>query len=167
MIELVRQLDLLLFGPTVQFAARSRYSLADSVARLRASLLPRWNPLARLRPGLCGRVKVDDVFARWYNPMVHNLIRPAFAGSFRTENGQVVLRGEIGVSRAQKIRVFIAMLLFLALPLVALALHVPERAAVLWPMLLPLVALLATVVLSVVRRCDVKRIADALDNALS
>jgi len=55
-------LDQLFFGPALQVVAHSRYSLDDSVARLRAALLPRFLGLALpFRTGLSGTVGLDGV----------------------------------------------------------------------------------------------------------
>lgn len=160
-------LDQLFFGPALRFAAQSRYSLEDSIARVRAALVPRWifgpRPFQR---GLCGTVEPDRVHVK-----VHYAWRRSgvawFDGAFSGGPSGATLAGEIHVPLAYKL------LLLLPIPLVVFDLVLAaQRGARVpsWTVIIATAIFVQVIVLvasRLQRRCDDRAIADALDSALA
>ena len=157
----------LLFGPTLLFEASSKYSLDDAVDRLRAAVISRFSLASIFREGLKGTVRSDRVCLRWKCAWHDNGFGPTFRGTFVSDAGGVRLVGQIGIPTLHRILV-----IFLTFgPPILLWAYVeagiiPTFA---WPAIF--LALPAVIIALIVSRAyhqrDSRRIADALDNALS
>lgn len=160
-------LDQLFFGPALLFAAKSRYSLDESIARVRAALVPRW--LFGPKPfqaGLCGTVDPGRVHVKMHYAYRRSGVT-FFDGAFSTDASGVTLGGQIHVPFYYKL------LLLLPIPVVVVDLYAAaERGARLpsWAIIIGTAIFVQVVVVvasRLQRRCDDKAIADALDNALA
>jgi len=166
-MSLFQDLDQLFFGPTLQFVARSKYSLDESVARLRAALLPKfWRLVLPFRTGLCGSVERDYVHVKAHQGWRRSGVA-WFDGRFSADRSGVTLRGLIYVPTIYKI------LFLLPIPVVVVELAWAEqrgaRIPAWWIIIATalLVQSLIVVASRLQRGCDEKLIADLLDNALS
>lgn len=160
-------LDQLFFGRTLQFAAQSRYSLDESVARLRAALLPRfWRLSLPTRTGLCGSVDPDHVHVKAHQRWRRSCIA-CFDGAFSTDRSGVTLSGQIYVPLASKL------LLLLPIPVVVAELAWAEQRGALipaWWIVIATALFVQAIVLvasRLQRGCDERLLADLLDNALA
>lgn len=160
-------LDQFFFGPTLQFVAQSRYSLDESVARLRAALLPRfWRFVLPFRTGLCGSVEPDRVHVKAHQGWRRSGVA-LFDGAFSSDRTGVTLSGQIHVPLVYKL------LLLLPIPVVVVELAWAEQRGARIPSwwIIIATALFVQVIVLVASRlqrsCDNKLIADLLDNALS
>jgi hypothetical protein len=161
---ILKYFDLLLFGPVVQYAVTSRYSLGASVMRLRSVVKP-WYRLG-FHQGLWGTVSADSVRIAWYRPLFGKGPSPRFDGAFVDDTDVVKLTGIIGVPRVSK---FIFPLFF-AFMCALVFVILPGLSA--WSISAAMVvagfATIATIaMLRVAHRDDYQRIADALDAVLS
>ena len=166
-MSIFEYLDQLFFGPALRFAATSRYSLEDSIARVRAALVPRWLFGARpFRNGLCGVVGPDRVHVKMHYAWRRSGVA-WFDGAFSTAPSGVTLDGEIHVPLAYKL------LLSVPIPVVIIDLVMAaQRGARLpsWAIIVGTALFVQVIVLiasRMQRRCDDKAIADALDSALA
>jgi hypothetical protein len=166
-MSIFQYLDQLFFGPALRFAAKSRYSLEDSVERLRSAILPRFAGIARpFKTGLCGVVEPSRVHVK-----VHYAWRRSgvawFDGAFLADSSGVTLDGEIHVPLAYKL------LLLVPIPVIIVDLvmadqrgaHLPS-----WTVIIATAIFVQAIILvasRLQRRCDDQAIADALDNALT
>ena len=166
-MSLLEYLDQLFFGPTLQFVAQSRYSLDESVARLRAALLPKfWRLVLPFRTGLCGSVEPDRVHVKAHQGWRRSGVA-WFDGAFSTDRSGVTLSGQISVPLLYKL------LFLLPIPVVVVELAWAEQRGARIPSwwIIIATALLVQAVVIVASRlqrgCDERLIADLLDNALS
>lgn len=160
-------LDRLFFGPTLQFVAHSRYSLDDSVARLRAALLPRFlNIVLPFRTGLCGSVAADRVHVKAHQGWRRSGVS-WFDGAFSTDRSGVTLSGQIYVPLLYKF------LFLLPIPVVVVELAWAEQRGARipsWWIIIATALFVQAIVLiasRLQRGCDERLIADLLDNALT
>lgn len=166
-VNIFQYLDQLFFGPTLEFVARSKYSLDESVARLRGALLPKvWRLALPFRTGLCGSVEPEHVHVKAHQGWRRSGVA-WFDGAFSTDRSGVTLTGQIYVPLLYKI------LFLLPIPVVVVELAwAAERGARIpaWWIIIA-TALFVQVIVVVASRlqrgCDEKLIADLLDNALS
>jgi hypothetical protein len=166
-MSLFEYLDQLFFGPALAFVARSKYSLDDSVARLRAALLPKfWRLVLPFRTGLCGSVEPDRVHVKAHQGWRRSGVA-WFDGAFSTDRSGVTLSGQIHVPLLYKI------LFLVPIPVVVAELAWAEqrgaRVPAWWITIATalLVQIIVVVASRLQRGCDEKLIADLLDNALS
>jgi hypothetical protein len=166
-MSLLDYLDQLFFGPTLQFVAQSKYSLDESVARLRAALLPRfWRLALPFRTGLCGTVEPDRVHVKAHQGWRRSGVA-WFDGTFSADQSGVTLSGQISVP------LFYKLLFLLPIPAIVVDLawaaqrgaRIPEW----WIIIGTAVFVQAIVVVAsrLQRGCDERLIADLLDNALT
>jgi hypothetical protein len=157
----------LLFGPTLQFVAATKYSLDDAVDRLRASVIPKFSLQSIFREGLKGTVRSDWVCLRWKTAWNENGFRPMFRGRFVSDASGVRLVGLIGMPTLH--RVLLIVIPFLPPILLWVYLNVGILPANAWPIIpVPLaIVVIALIVSRAFRQRDYQLIADALDNALS
>src|SRR5579859_5482156 len=166
-MSLLEYLDQLFFGPTLQFVAQSKYSLDESVARLRAALLPRfWRLVLPFRTGLCGTVEPDHVHVKAHQGWRRSGVA-WFDGAFSTDRSGVTLSGQISVP------LFYKLLFLLPIPVIVVELAwAAQRGARIpawWITITTALFVQAIVVVAsrLQRGCDERLIADLLDNALS
>lgn len=166
-LSLVEYFDNLFFGPTLEFVARSKYSLDESVARVRAALLPKfWRLVLPFRTGLCGTVEPDRVHVKAHQGWRRSGVA-WFDGAFSTDRSGVTLSGQIAVP------LFYKLLFLLPIPVIvveiAWAAQRGARIPAWWITIATALFVQAIVVLAsrLQRGCDEKLIADLLDNALS
>ncbi|HEY7995120.1 MAG TPA: hypothetical protein VID24_12985 [Candidatus Eremiobacteraceae bacterium] len=166
-MSLLEYLDQLFFGPTHQFVAQSKYSLDESVARLRAALLPKfWRLVLPFRTGLCGTVEPDRVHVKAHQGWRRSGVS-WFDGAFSTDRSGVILSGQISVPLLYKL------LFLLPIPVVvfeiAWAAQRGARIPAWWITIATAIFVQAVVIVAsrLQRGCDERLIADLLDNALS
>jgi hypothetical protein len=168
-MNIFEYLDNLLFGPTLQFVASTKYSLDNAVQRLRAAVIPRFSLAGIFRAGLKGTVRPKWVCLRWKKPWSDNGFRPMFHGSFVSDARGVLLVGQIGVPVWQKAASG------LLIPIATVAYWIFWQDRLILPILVSVAMstalvvgfILQFIVLRVFHRNDYQLIADALDNALS
>lgn len=166
-MSIFEYLDRLFFGPTLEFVARSKYSLDESVARVRAALLPKfWRLVLPFRTGLCGSVEAGRVHVKAHQGWRRSGVA-WFDGAFSTDRTGVTLSGQIYVP------LFYKMLFLLPIPVIVAELAwAAERGARIpaWWIIFTtalFVQIIVVVASRLQRGCDEKLIADLLDNALS
>ena len=169
-MNLFAYLDNLLFGPTLQFEATTKYSLEDAVQRLRAAVIPRFSLAGIFRTGLKGTVRADHVCVRWKDSWSRNTLRPSFLGEFVLESGGVRLLGQIGIRIWQKA----PLLAFIPVEICVwiVMTHISQEAFMpqfVRPFFFAAIAFFFIAQFLILRafRRDYQLIADALDNALS
>jgi len=167
-MNLLRAISDLIFGETVAFAVTSRYSLDNSIARLRGvtARVPFWPPL---RTGLVGSVQPQRVRLRWHNAWIHSGPKAEFAGAFVQDGQSLALVGTIGVPVVARALVLGLLPVSLSAALIFYTEVSTQSAGPLrWlALVFPISWLLATMISVQFGRGDVQRIADALDGALS
>ena len=84
--------------PTRHASYASKYSLSDSVARL-SDRVKKDNWRNRLRGGILGTVKPDEVILRYFRPLNIFSAGMRFHGSFVEKNGSTVLIGRFQVPK--------------------------------------------------------------------
>ncbi|HET9342969.1 MAG TPA: hypothetical protein VFO25_08660 [Candidatus Eremiobacteraceae bacterium] len=166
-MSLLEYLDQLFFGPALQFVAHSKYSLDESVARLRAALLPKfWRLVLPFRTGLCGTVEPDRVHVKAHQGWRRSGVA-WFDGAFSTDRSGVTLSGQIAVP------LFYKLLFLVPIPIIvveiAWAAHRGARIPAWWITIATAVFVQVIVVVAsrLQRGCDERLIADLLDNALA
>lgn len=163
--------DDLLFGPAVEFAATTRYSLDDSIARLASVTMPRFQLTPRFHQGLFGEVNADRVAVAWHNIWLHDQLQPWFVGRFIGAGHGVELRGTIGMQPLARILSYAAVLIWAFVFLPVWYFQIVRPHAMQHPLLatiaISLLALGSILAQARFRRGDIQRIADALDAALT
>ena len=160
-------LDTLLFGPTLYYEIVSRYSLEDSLSRLKAAIKPWYCIAPFFESGLFGSVRQDTICLGWDDRwMGKGIVR--FRGSLTTAGSGVRLAGAIAVPAA--IKIFMALflvagpLLFFGLIPIIPTVPLPLRLALSLPLISPIVIVIMT---KAVNRNGGRSIADRLDSILS
>jgi len=166
-MSVLEYLDQFFFGPTLQFVARSSYSLDESVARLRAALLPRfWRLVLPFRTGLCGSIDPGHVHVKAHQAWRRSGVA-WFDGAFSSDRTGVALIGQIYVPLLYKL------LLLLPIPVVVIDLAWAEQRGARipsWWIIIATALFVQAIVLvasRLQRSCDNRLIADLLDSALS
>jgi hypothetical protein len=157
-------IDQLIFGPTLEFAAATRYSVDDAVTRLRSVTLPRWMFFPRFQCGLYGNVDPDRVTIGWHNPWMRDGFQPWFVGRFTQDSAGLRLSGTIGFPAWKKAIAYTSIPIWIALVLLLVnSADAPAWVVALAPVLFAFVLSIN----SVLRRGDAQKIANALDAALA
>ena len=168
---MLAELDRVFFGRTY-YAAESKYSLDESLDRIRAIVKPApW--FGPFSTGFYGRVSADHIMVFRLIPLVHNSFKPVFYGHFQRVGAQLKLVGVF--TEAKSVKIFVILWAFMVLLFAGLAAVLPPPQAAglaslpiaLWPfgMIAFLVAL--NFVGRLLSSKDIDRIAAALDKALS
>ena len=166
-MNIFEYLDLMLFGPTLDFVASCAGSVEDAVGRLQAAVIPRFSFANIVGTGLTGTVRADHVCVRWKTALNANSIRPSFRGSFVSDAGGVRLVGRIGVPAVQKLALLALSILVPAM--LASFVYAGTLPKAVW-LVVPAEFIFLVIVLIVFRglhQHDYRLIADALDQALS
>jgi hypothetical protein len=159
-----RTIDESIFGPTLDFAASTRYSLGDAVSRLRAVTLPRWLWWPQFRSALYGNVDPDRVVVGWHNAWMRDGFQPWFVGRFVKDDSGLRLQGMIGFRLWHKAICYLVIPVWLACEYLFLF----KTGAPIWAVVIaPLFVVAIPFVNTFMRRRDAQKIADALDAALA